>query len=65
MGVIHIMKKEYDAAIERFTELYAEHQRKCQVRLPAQRIEGITIDEQLYFVIITNLIIAYMMREQE
>ena len=35
------------------------------MRPPAKRIEGINADEELYFAILTNLIISYMMKEQE
>ena len=65
--MLNLIKKEYEAAVEKNTSLYDEVCRKngLIVRPPANRIEGINADEELYFAILTNLIISSMMLEQE
>ena len=64
-AVLDLIKKDYESAVEKNLDLYEEICKNLEVRPPAKRIEGINADEELYFAILTNLLISYMMREQQ
>lgn len=61
--MLKLAQQNYDSAIDKYLELYRDIAKDFQVRPPASRIEGNNEMESLKFAILTNLIIAYMMRE--